>query len=150
MKRRTEEGEKSWRKRALTAARLHRWGRAKRALSDTGAPNPNYYNSQPFAVKRIDNESAIQMMNSEKKLAEAVETDEWLLELAEKHGDAVYRAMVIRYVYVEPGSDRATLTGAEQVKRWKKETGLGKTRFFWYVSIAESRIQMLMGEAVKS
>ena len=140
MKRRSEEEEKAYRLRALAAARLHRWGRVKRLLSDSGAPNANYYNKQPFTIRRIDNESALQIMASEKRLNEAIETDDCLLDLAGKY-PASYRAMVIRYVYVEPGGERHSLSSKAQVQRWKKETGLGRTRFFWFVNIAESRIR---------
>lgn len=149
VKRRSKEKQEAWRKRAVAAARLHRWGRIKRLLSDSGAPNANYYSKQPFTIRRIDNESAIQMMASEQRMNEAIETDNWLMELGEKH-PAAYRAMVIRYVYVEPGGDRHCLSGVDQIRRWKKETGLGRTRFFWFVNIAETRIQTLMGEAVGS
>ena len=106
--------------------RLTGWGVVIRAITLARCPSgsPGSIN---LTKTRVDFDTLDRMLQIQARATDAAETDDWLHPLKETSPHA-FRATVIRYVEREYGGHQ--LSGAEQVRRFHKATGLGETTYY--------------------
>lgn len=119
-------------KAAYVKRRLKEWGGCCRALAHIGTPRV-YYGSQPFSNSRINMTfEAVEVdISRSERWARAAEVDS-LLEPYKRSNPLAFEAVVIQYVDTK-GKDGASLTMEGRLALWKEKTGLGKTRYYFYL-----------------
>jgi len=129
--------------RQLAQLRLIKWGMMVRSISYCGAPHPTCYSKQPFVFDRIDHEAIGRWIEADRWAEEALETD-GILQQLRRERQVAYEAVIVRYLDRQPGTARP-LPADEQVALWWCRTGLGRSRYYDFLILAECYVGQALG-----